>query len=211
MGRRTAARQDGNPGWEVTGMETTTPTTRSDGEDRAHRVDAVDDVTALRVVLVRLQRQLRAHVGGALTPSQASVLARIEHEGPMRMGALAEAEGTSAATVSRLVDTLETQCLVVRVPDPVDGRASVVQLSGEGARFLEQLRSRSTEVLRRAFEQVGVDERTAIARALPALAALTEHLHCLDADRSSGAAGASAGSTGNADQTNRRQRVRPER
>ena len=189
-------------------METTTPRTRRDGEERARRVDAVDDVTALRVVLVRLQRQLRTHVGGALTPSQASVLARIEHEGPMRMGALAEAEGTSAATVCRLVDTLEAQCLVVRVPDPVDGRASVVQLSGEGAKFLEQLRSRSTEVLRRAFEQVGVDERTAIARALPALATLTEHLHCLEADRSSGAG---VGAPGGVDQTNRRRRARPER
>jgi len=195
---------------ETTTPRTTTPRTGRDGEERAHRVDAVDDVTALRVVLVRLQRQLRTHVGGALTPSQASVLARIEHEGPMRMGALAEAEGTSAATVCRLVDTLEAQCLVVRVPDPVDGRASVVQLSGEGAQFLEQLRSRSTEVLRRAFEQVDVDERTAIARALPALAALTEHLHCLDADRSSGG-GAGVGAPGGVDQPNRRRRARPER
>ncbi|MDA8275106.1 MAG: MarR family transcriptional regulator [Actinomycetota bacterium] len=163
-------------------METTTPA-KSFGAAGAH---AVDDATALRVVLVRLQRQLRAHSGGALTPSQASVLARVEHEGPMRMGALAEAEGTSAATVSRLVDTLEAQGLVARVPDPIDGRASVVQLSAEGGNLLDELRMRSTRALRRALEQVGADERTAIAYALPALAALTDRLHCLDAGSDDG-------------------------
>lgn len=166
-------------------METTTPATTF-GTAGAH---AVDDATALRVVLVRLQRQLRAHSGGVLTPSQASVLARVEHEGPMRMGALAEAEGTSAATVSRLVDTLEAQGLVARVPDPVDGRASVVQLSAEGGNLLDELRVRSTQALRRALEHVGADERTAIARALPALIALTEQLHCLDAGSDGGAGG----------------------
>lgn len=157
-------------------MGTTTPA-RTFGTGGGH---AVDDATALRVVLVRLQRQLRARSGGVLTPSQASVLARVEQEGPMRMGALAEAERTSAATVSRLVDSLESQGLVARVPDPVDGRASVVQLSAEGGNLLDELRERSTQALRGALEHLGSEERRAIARALPALVALTDRLHCLD-------------------------------
>jgi DNA-binding MarR family transcriptional regulator len=178
------------PGRGLTGMETTTPAT-SFGTEDSH---AVDDATALRVVLVRLQRQLRAHSGGVLTPSQASVLARVEHEGPMRMGALAEAEGTSAATVSRLVDTLEAQGLVVRAPDPADRRASVVQLSAQGGNLLDELRMRSTRALRRALEQVDADGRTAIARALPVLAVLTDRLHCLDTGRGGGASdGVAAG------------------
>ncbi len=136
----------------------------------------VEEAAQLRVTLVRLQRQLRARSDTFLTPSQTSVLARVEESGPLRMGALAKAEGTSPATVCRLIDSLAQDGLIERVPDPLDGRASLVQASPEGASVLGALRAQSTAALRSALDDLSVEERSVIRRALPALQALTDRL-----------------------------------
>src|SRR5664280_2715863 len=91
-------------------------------------IGAVEEATGLGVAIVRIQRQLRARSGSDMTPSQSSALARIEQDGPLRLGALAELEGTTAATMSRVIDSLADRSLIERVPDPVDGRASLVRL-----------------------------------------------------------------------------------
>src|SRR5271156_4730876 len=93
---------------------------------------AVEEATGLRVALVRIQRQLRLKSGSDMTPSQSSALSRIELEGPLRPGGLAELEGTTAATMSRVIDSLSLRGLIERVPDPLDGRASLVRLSPVG-------------------------------------------------------------------------------
>jgi hypothetical protein len=51
-------------------------------------------------------------------PSQSSALSRIEQAGPVRLGSLAELEGTTAATMSRVIDSLADRQLIERVPDP---------------------------------------------------------------------------------------------
>ena len=67
------------------------------------RVAAVEEASDLRVALLRIQRQLRARSGSDITPSQSSALSRIEQAGPVRLGSLAELEGTTAATMSRVI------------------------------------------------------------------------------------------------------------
>ncbi len=136
----------------------------------------VEEAAELRVTLVRLQRQLRARSDTFLTPSQASVLARVEQSGPLRMGALAEAEGTSPATVCRLIDSLAQDGLIERVPDPLDGRASLVQASPEGASLLTAVRAQGTAALRSALDDLSIEEQSVIRNALPALQALTDRL-----------------------------------
>ena len=136
----------------------------------------IEEAAELRVTLVRLQRQLRARSDTFLTPSQTSVLARVEQSGPLRMGALAEAEGTSPATVCRLIDSLAQDGLIERVPDPLDGRASLVQASAEGASLLGAVRAQGTAALRSALDDLSPEERSIIRRALPALQALTDRL-----------------------------------
>lgn len=140
---------------------------------RARRVSAVEEATELRVALVRIHRQLRSRSINEVTPSQASALARIEQIGPSRLGVLADAEGTTAATMCRVVDSLEQRGLITRVADPLDGRASHVQLSDEGGALLSDLRAHSTEVLRSALAELSGAERTSIAQAIPVLERLT--------------------------------------
>jgi len=142
--------------------------------------DAVHEAAGLLVALTRITRQLRSRTRSAaddVTPSQTSALARIEQLGPLRLGALAEVEGTSAATMCRIVDGLEERHLITRAPDPVDGRASNLQLSSEGGALLNELRARSTEALRRALSELKAGERETVARTIDVLERLSDLLN----------------------------------
>jgi DNA-binding MarR family transcriptional regulator len=148
-----------------------------------NQVDAVEAAAGLLVALTRLTRQLRSRsrsVSDDVTPSQTSALARIEQLGPLRLGALAEVEGTSAATMCRIVDGLEERRLITRVPDPVDGRASNLQLSGEGGALLSELRARSTEALRSALAELGLVEHEVVVQTISVLERLSDLLNSSD-------------------------------
>jgi DNA-binding MarR family transcriptional regulator len=147
-------------------------------------VQAVEEADALRVALVRIHRRLRVRSGKGITPSQSSALARIEQTGSMRLGTLAELEGTTAATMSRVIDGLEAADLIERVPDPLDGRASLVRLSPEGGALLHDLRSRYTEALRGAIDALGTDDRAALHQAIPVLELLSDLLQSGDRSES---------------------------
>ena len=142
--------------------------------------DAVGEAAGLLVALTRLTRQLRSRsrsTNDDVTPSQTSALARIEQLGPLRLGMLAELEGTSAATMCRIVDGLEERRLIARVPDPDDGRASNLQLSSEGGALLAELRSRSTEALRSALGELTVAEHEVVMDAISLLERLGDVLN----------------------------------
>ena len=142
----------------------------------------LEDVRAaeLRVVLGRIHRALRTRTSEGATFAQASALSRIEQHGPLRLGVLADLEGTSAATMCRLVEGLELRQLITRVTDPEDGRASLVQLSEEGDALLAGLRARNTAVLSAALAKLTAAERHSIERALPALEHLNGYLGQLE-------------------------------
>jgi DNA-binding MarR family transcriptional regulator len=137
---------------------------------------SVEEASGLRVALVRIHRQLRVHSGADITLSQSSALARIEQVGPVRLGALAELEGTTPATMSRVIDSLADRSLIERVPDPLDGRARLVQLSREGGVLLRAIRTRNTEAIRAAMVGLDEGERRVLAEAIPVLEHLSDLL-----------------------------------
>ena len=137
---------------------------------------AVEEASDLRVALLRIQRQLRTRSGSDITPSQSSALSRIEQSGPVRLGSLAELEGTTAATMSRVIDSLADRRLIERVPDPDDGRASLIRLSPEGGALLHGLRARYTEALRAALAELGDEEQRLVRQAIPVLGRLSDLL-----------------------------------
>ncbi len=144
--------------------------------ERDQGMEAVEEASDLRVALLRIQRQLRTRSGSDITPSQSSALSRIEQFGPVRLGSLAELEGTTAATMSRVIDSLADRQLIDRVPDPHDGRASLVQLSPEGGALLHGLRARYTEALRGAMAELSDGEQRVVRRAIPVLERLSDLL-----------------------------------
>jgi DNA-binding MarR family transcriptional regulator len=135
-----------------------------------------ETAVALRVAVARIHRALRTRPGRQVTASQSSALARIEADGPLRLGVLAQLEGVSPATMSKVVDALADLGLIERVPDEADGRASQVRLSASGATALAQLRASGTRAISEALGELSGTDLSSLRAALPVLERLAEHL-----------------------------------
>lgn len=130
----------------------------------------------LRVVVARLARRLRAASGVGLSPSQLSALAHIDECGPMRLTDLAAKEAVSAPTMSKIVDALASQGLLVRATDPNDARSSLITLTGEGSRELADLRRSRTAVLAAALERLDEADLARVRAVLPVLRVLADEV-----------------------------------
>jgi len=137
-------------------------------------IDAVIDVTRLRVALARLSRRLRRHELAGLTPTQLAALATIGKNEPMRLGDLAAAEGIAPSTLTRLVTALEEAGYVRRTADPSDARASTLTITAHGQDALERIRTENTLMLTASLELLTPEQRSALAAALPVLEQLAE-------------------------------------
>jgi DNA-binding MarR family transcriptional regulator len=144
------------------------------GEHPAIANSDVIDVTRLRVALARLARRLRRHQLAGLTPTQLAALSTVERAGPLRLGDLAAAEGIAPSTLTRMVAVLEELGYVRRGTDPKDARASTLAITAKGHQTLEHLRDEGTALLTEWLSLLTLNQRAAIATALPALEALAE-------------------------------------
>jgi DNA-binding MarR family transcriptional regulator len=77
-----------------------------------------------------------------LSPARFSLMAALCHHGPQRVGELAEREGVSQPTISRLVTTLEREGLVARRADEADRRGSFTELTPAGRALVRWARAR---------------------------------------------------------------------
>jgi DNA-binding MarR family transcriptional regulator len=128
----------------------------------------------LRTILGRLGRRIRQHAPQSLTAGQISTLAGLETIGPVRLGDLADYEGVSAPTQSRIVASLQAHHLIDRTPDPDDGRAFLLAISAQGAARLAHLREERSAFLIERIAALPPEQRDALLTALPALEALAE-------------------------------------
>ncbi|ALO11013.1 Transcriptional regulator, MarR family [Streptomyces venezuelae] len=102
-----------------------------------HGVDP--EFLALERELAVFLRRARAQSGEMarevhpeLEPAAYGLFVRLDDAGPQRATELAGYFGVGKATMSRQLRALEMLGLVVRDPDPADGRASLVRLTEEG-------------------------------------------------------------------------------
>lgn len=133
----------------------------------------------LYAALSRTLRWLRrtGNEGGpelTVGPGGLSALATLADTGPLRPGVLADREGVTASTTSRIVDTLVGHGLVRRTPDPADGRASLVGLTAAGDELVERVRNARIAALAARVGRLPSDQRALIRDATPALAALAD-------------------------------------
>ena len=75
---------------------------------------------------------IRGRAGIKLDRASYGVLERTGALAPVRLSDLAQELGVDVSTVSRQVQALEQKGLVDREPDPVDGRAMLLQLTRKG-------------------------------------------------------------------------------
>ncbi|MFJ7949317.1 MarR family winged helix-turn-helix transcriptional regulator [Streptomyces sp. NPDC096354] len=113
----------------------------------------------VRVVYSRLRRRMReTYDPGDLTPSQTSVLSRLDKDGEASVSDLAVAERVRHQSVAATVGVLVERGLVARRPDPEDGRRQLVFVTDSGHTFLEDRRRAGEGWLTRALEDQCTEE-----------------------------------------------------
>lgn len=113
----------------------------SAGTDRA-AIDPVELAGGLRLSVTRLARRMRQAADMGLSPSLLSALAVVHVHGPMTLGALADHEGVSPPTVTKVVNRLEEHDLVERTVDEADRRVCRVVTTSAGEALLDSSRER---------------------------------------------------------------------
>lgn len=134
-----------------------------------------DAALELVLSLHRLLRSLRrAGPTGGLQPTQLIVLSLLTEAGPSRVGVLAERVPCSQPTATAVVAELETSGLVRREPDPTDGRATRVAVTGEGTRALSGVAHGEAEALLRRLGSLPPEEAEHVLATGPLLRLLAD-------------------------------------
>jgi DNA-binding MarR family transcriptional regulator len=100
------------------------------------------EIERLFTALVREGGRLGYSESDALTSTQRAALIAIVDGGPLRLGAVADALGTTDATATRTVQALERLGLVERTPVTDDRRGIRVAASAEGRKVVAAGRRR---------------------------------------------------------------------
>ena len=112
---------------------------------------------------------MRREGGGELSPSLLSALVTIELHGPMTPSELAARERIQRPTATRLVARLQDAGLVLRTPDPHDGRSSLLAPTPAGLELTAEVRTRKTAFLARRLDDLGAEDRAVLERAADVL------------------------------------------
>jgi len=125
----------------------------------------------LRSALRPLSRRLRSDpVQGELSLSELSLLARLDHDGPMTPAELARCEQVRPQSVGVPLARLEELGLVVKNPDATDGRKLLLSLTPSGVARVGDARAERTLCLARAIaEALTAEEQDLLIRAVPLL------------------------------------------
>lgn len=85
-----------------------------------------------RPSLPKLHAHVAARAGVNVERGAMPVMRYVHHHQPVRLSAVANGLGVDQSTVSRHVGKLEAAGLVVRRPDPEDGRGALLEITARG-------------------------------------------------------------------------------
>jgi len=122
-----------------------------------------DRLHSAAIHLLRLVR--REDETSGLTAPRLSALSVVVFAGPITLRDLAAAEGVRPPTMTRLVDGLEADGLVVRRDDPSDGRAIRIRATAKGTRLLMNARAQRVAALTARVSSLSADDQALLGRA----------------------------------------------
>jgi DNA-binding MarR family transcriptional regulator len=131
-------------------------------------------LTRLRMALGRLGRVLRQQSVDGLSYPQISLLFAVERLGPVTAGELATTEGVSPPAVTRSLNDLDRQGLVIRTQDTADRRVSLIELTDDGRRECSRIRWSRDAWLAGHVKHLDSAEINALITALPVLERLCD-------------------------------------
>jgi len=103
-----------------------------------------------------------------------SVLHTLSRKSPMRLTDLTANEQVTQSAITQLVTRLERDGFVERRPDPNDGRVVQVHITERGANVIDSRRLDRIAQITKFMEGLTLEEKRAIAAAIPALKRLVE-------------------------------------
>ncbi len=107
--------------------------------------DDVSDAMAAATSVMRAQQMVLAAVDGALRPFgltfaryEGLVLLSFSRRGSLPLGKMGQRLMIHPTSVTNIVDRLEGQGLVRRMPHPTDGRTTLAEITEEGRRLVKR-------------------------------------------------------------------------
>jgi len=130
----------------------------------------------LRVLVGQLRRKLREQAApGDLTPSQVSVLGRLDRDGPATVTGLAQAEGVRPQSMGATVAALQAAGLVRGAPHPTDGRQTLLAVTPLCRRWIKAHRAAREDWLYRSIRaRLSPTEQKKLAAAIGLLQRLLD-------------------------------------
>lgn len=130
----------------------------------------------LRILIGKLKRRLREQANqGDFTWPQASVLNRLERDGPATVTTLARIEGVRPQSMGATVSVLEAAGLVAGAPDPADGRQTLLSVTAACRDMFETTRAAREDWLFGAIRtRLAAGELGELARGVELLKRLVE-------------------------------------
>lgn len=132
---------------------------------------------AVREGVVRLARRLQAQrQEHGVSATGIAILSRLWRGGTASPRALADAEDAAPQSLTRVISALEEQRLIVRRPDPDDGRGVLLSITPDGLRVLRTHAATHTTWLAGAMAaELTVAEREILRVAATLLDRLADH------------------------------------
>ena len=124
-----------------------------------------------------LRRLRRVDVASRLTGPRLSALSVVVFGGPITLSALAAAEQVRPPTMTRLVQALQREGFLRRIPDPIDGRVTRVAATKKGIRVMQQGRERRVRMLAGLLLELPPHELKSIRQAVVALESIVAGRH----------------------------------
>ena len=132
----------------------------------------------LAMVVKRLRVRLREATPASaivLPISQISILQRLNAKGPATAASLATAEHVSQQAIAQSLNSLKQAGLVQAMPDPTDGRKSLISVTDAGHRLFESVRaSRNAWLVQAIDSTIGNEELLVLEKAIELLERLAD-------------------------------------
>lgn len=130
---------------------------------------------ALPIRAAAISRLFMAHTTVPISRTEIGVL-YVVSERPRRITELAAREGVTQPAITLLVNRLAERGWLKRTPDPLDGRAVLVELTPAGSALLDQVRAEFRALVREEMAMLDDDDIGALARAVEILDGMIERL-----------------------------------
>jgi DNA-binding MarR family transcriptional regulator len=122
----------------------------------------VDEFAAFGPAYMRWVRSRMQEPG--VSYARMRLLGALHCGGPKIMSGISDELGVTRRNITALVDALEEEGLVRRRPHPTDRRATVIELTGEGARTMDTLYDEHRRSVAELFAELSDEDRRELVR-----------------------------------------------